>query len=34
YMLNAGAVLTQGAPEAILANPDVRRVCLCEEFRL
>ncbi|MBS0193425.1 MAG: LPS export ABC transporter ATP-binding protein [Proteobacteria bacterium] len=34
YILNAGSVLTQGTPEAILANPDVRRVYLGEEFRL
>ena len=34
YILNAGSVLTQGAPEAILANPDVRRVYLGDEFRL
>ncbi len=34
YILNAGSVLTQGAPEDILANPDVRRVYLGEEFRL
>jgi len=27
-------VLTQGTPEAILANPDVRRVYLGVEFRL
>ena len=34
YILNAGSVLTQGTPEAILANPDVRRVYLGDEFRL
>ena len=34
YILNAGSVLTQGAPDAILANPEVRRVYLGEEFRL
>jgi lipopolysaccharide export system ATP-binding protein len=34
YILNAGSVLTQGTPEEILANPDVRRVYLGEEFRL
>jgi len=34
YILNAGSVLTQGAPEEILANPDVRRVYLGDEFRL
>ncbi|HEY0915058.1 MAG TPA: LPS export ABC transporter ATP-binding protein, partial [Solimonas sp.] len=26
YILNAGSVLAQGAPDALLANPDVRRV--------
>ena len=34
YILNAGSVLTQGTPEEILANPDVRRVYLGDEFRL
>ncbi len=34
YILNAGSVLTQGTPEAILANPEVRRVYLGDEFRL
>jgi lipopolysaccharide export system ATP-binding protein len=34
YILNAGSVLAQGAPEAVLANPDVRRVYLGEAFRL
>jgi len=34
YILNAGTVLTQGTPEAVLANPDVRRVYLGESFRL
>jgi lipopolysaccharide export system ATP-binding protein len=34
YILNAGTVLAQGAPEAVLANPDVRRVYLGEAFRL
>ncbi len=34
YILNAGSVLTQGTPDAILANPEVRRVYLGEEFRL
>jgi lipopolysaccharide export system ATP-binding protein len=27
-------VLAQGAPDALLANPDVRRVYLGESFRL
>ena len=34
YILNEGAVLAQGAPDALLANPDVRRVYLGESFRL
>ena len=34
YILNAGTVLAQGAPEAVLSNPDVRRVYLGEAFRL
>ncbi|PJK00371.1 LPS export ABC transporter ATP-binding protein [Lysobacteraceae bacterium NML03-0222] len=34
YILSEGEVLAQGAPEALLANPDVRRVYLGETFRL
>jgi len=34
YILSDGGVLAQGAPEAILNNPDVRRVYLGEAFRL
>jgi lipopolysaccharide export system ATP-binding protein len=34
YILNAGSVLTQGTPEAVLQNEDVRRVYLGESFRL
>ena len=34
YILNAGSVLAQGSPEAVLANPDVRRVYLGDSFRL
>ncbi|GAB2522986.1 LPS export ABC transporter ATP-binding protein [Lysobacter humi (ex Lee et al. 2017)] len=34
YILSDGAVLAQGSPESILANPDVRRVYLGETFRL
>lgn len=34
YILNEGTVLAQGAPEALLANPDVRRVYLGDAFRL
>ena len=34
YILSEGMVLAQGAPDALLANPDVRRVYLGESFRL
>ena len=34
YILNEGSVLAQGAPDALLGNPDVRRVYLGESFRL
>ncbi|MFC6839069.1 LPS export ABC transporter ATP-binding protein [Xanthomonas theicola] len=34
YILNEGSVLAQGAPDALLANSDVRRVYLGETFRL
>ena len=34
YILNEGSVLAQGTPDALLANPDVRRVYLGETFRL
>ncbi|QOW22751.1 MULTISPECIES: LPS export ABC transporter ATP-binding protein [Lysobacteraceae] len=34
YILNAGSVLAQGAPDTLLANPDVRRVYLGDTFRL
>jgi lipopolysaccharide export system ATP-binding protein len=34
YILNAGAVLTQGSPDAVLQNEEVRRVYLGESFRL
>ncbi|MCF7222473.1 LPS export ABC transporter ATP-binding protein [Marilutibacter chinensis] len=34
YILNDGGVLAQGAPDTLLANPDVRRVYLGETFRL
>jgi lipopolysaccharide export system ATP-binding protein len=33
YIIYAGEVLTEGRAEAIVANPDVRRVFLGEEFR-
>jgi len=34
YILNEGKVLAQGAPAALLADQDVRRVYLGESFRL
>ena len=34
YILAEGRVLAQGAPDALLANPDVRRVYLGDTFRL
>ncbi len=34
YILAEGGVLAQGAPDALLADPDVRRVYLGESFRL
>ncbi|MBW8369066.1 MAG: LPS export ABC transporter ATP-binding protein [Arenimonas sp.] len=34
YILNAGTVLAQGTPDAVLANPEVRRVYLGDSFRL
>ncbi|QOW20243.1 LPS export ABC transporter ATP-binding protein [Lysobacter ciconiae] len=34
YILNAGSVLAQGAPDTLLADPDVRRVYLGDTFRL
>jgi lipopolysaccharide export system ATP-binding protein len=34
YIMNDGAVLTQGTPEQILADPDVRSVYLGEHFHL
>ena len=34
YILAEGSVLAQGAPDALLSNPDVRRVYLGETFRL
>ena len=34
YILHDGGVLAQGAPDALLSNPDVRRVYLGEGFRL
>ncbi len=34
YILNEGGVLAQGAPDALLADPDVRRVYLGDACRL
>ncbi len=34
YIIHSGRVLTEGSPEDIVANPDVRRVYLGEDFRL
>ena len=34
YIIHSGRVLTEGTPDEIVANPDVRRSYLGEEFRL
>ena len=34
YIIHSGRVLTEGSPAQIIANPDVRRVYLGEDFRL
>ncbi len=34
YIIHSGTVLMEGDPEAIVSNPDVRRLYLGEEFRL
>jgi lipopolysaccharide export system ATP-binding protein len=34
YILNEGKVLAQGTPSAILADPEVRRVYLGDQFRM
>ena len=34
YIVYAGEILTEGSPEQIVNNPDVRRLYLGEEFRL
>ncbi len=34
YIIHSGKVLTEGSPEEIVANPDVRRLYLGESFRL
>jgi lipopolysaccharide export system ATP-binding protein len=34
YIIHNGHVLTEGTPEEIVANPDVRRIYLGEDFRM
>ncbi len=34
YIIHSGRVLTEGSPEDIISNPDVRKVYLGEDFRL
>lgn len=34
YIIHSGRVLTEGSPAEIIANPDVRRVYLGEDFKL
>jgi lipopolysaccharide export system ATP-binding protein len=34
YIIHSGQVLTEGTPEEIVANPDVRRFYLGESFRM
>ncbi len=34
YILSEGQVIAEGAPEAVLSNPEVRRVYLGESFRM
>ena len=34
YIIHSGSVLMEGDPDSIVANPDVRRLYLGEEFRL
>ena len=34
YIIHSGRVLTEGTPEQIVADQDVRRVYLGEDFRL
>ena len=34
YIVYAGEILTEGSPEEIVSDPDVRRLYLGEEFRL
>jgi len=34
YIIHSGQVLTQGTPQTIIANPDVRRLYLGDQFTL
>ena len=34
YIIHSGRVLTEGRPDEIVANEDVRRLYLGEDFRL
>jgi lipopolysaccharide export system ATP-binding protein len=34
YIIHSGWVLMEGQPDAIISNPDVRRLYLGEDFRL
>ena len=34
YIIHSGQVLTEGSPDAIVANPDVRRFYLGQDFRM
>jgi lipopolysaccharide export system ATP-binding protein len=34
YIIHSGNVLTEGTPDEIVADPDVRRVYLGDKFRL
>ncbi|WP_347452214.1 hypothetical protein [Escherichia coli] len=34
YIIHAGQVLTHGRPDEIIANPDVRRLYLGDQFKL
>ena len=34
YIIHSGSVLTEGRPEEIVSNPDVRRVYLGDQFRM
>jgi lipopolysaccharide export system ATP-binding protein len=34
YILNAGTMLTEGKPEQIISNPDVRKVYLGQDFSM